>query len=217
MKEKKMEKIGKIIRIVLVILCFGALGYAIYWTEMTKENVRAGKASYHRLYEGGPFSFRGYSGDSLEVNIPEKVRGTEVTRISRFTEKEVPPSGYRVYIPDTVTVIGANAFSGCKDLTITGGINIVKIEENAFKDCSFAEPFPFYSGLTYIGDGAFEQAQGLGEVRLSRNMRHIGEHAFYGADVEQIKLPKQIEYIGEGAFDGTKWLEKQEGSDSRTE
>ena len=89
--------------------------------------------------------------DATVLNVPSTVNnGSPVTVIRNFkkltTVKEV-------LLPDTVTEIEAEAFSGCTSLEkINTPNNLKTINEKAFLNCSSLKEISFPEGLTFIGD-----------------------------------------------------------------
>ncbi len=59
------------------------------------------------------------------------------------------------------------------------------------------------SGVSYIGEGAFENCTGLVSISLPSNITDIKEHAFRGCtDLTEIHLPKHLNAIGASALRG---------------
>lgn len=109
-KEKRGQVRAKIIAgiIIAVIICAICLGCAPLNT-VTSKNI-----TFNKLYSG--YSCSKYNGNDYIVEIPSKVRGVTVYRISGWSFSQCD-SITTVYIPDTIEYIGANAFAGCDSLT----------------------------------------------------------------------------------------------------
>jgi len=167
----------------------------------------------YRKLEDGTVELYRYHGDDPIVHIPEKVKGKPVTRIGDYCfKRDGYTPEYQVYIPDTVRIIGGEAFWNCKNLTISGGKNVEKIEGGAFTGCSFTDGFPYFKSLKYIGNCAFLSVEYIGRIRLSDQLEYIGSCAFDNiAGLEEIEIPQSVSYIGDYAFVHTSWYEKQEG------
>ena len=117
-------------------------------------------------------------------------------------------------IPEGVTKIEASAFNGCKALTGTlslpstleyiGGGN-AGLELGAFRDCGFVGELKLPNKLTYLGEQAFLDCDGLyGEIHLPDELTYIGAGAFQGCKnlVGSITIPQGVKEINEGAFSG---------------
>ncbi len=84
----------------------------------------------------GPFLIVGdgillaYNGNNQEVTIPEGVKQIAPAVFSKHTEIA------SVILPNSLTVIGEDAFNGCNGLTkICGGDNVKSIQDRAFMGC----------------------------------------------------------------------------------
>lgn len=82
-----------------------------------------------------------------------------------------------VCIPDTVTSIGNEAFSHCKNLT------------------SLYIP----NSVTAIGKGAFYDSA-LKSVRLPEHITYIDNYTFHGCKLESVNIPNSVKSIGVEAF-----------------
>ncbi len=131
-----------------------------------------------------------------------------------------------VIIPDGVTTIGNNAFSGCawmKSAPLPA--TVTTIGKNAFANCSSLQSMELPGGVTTIGwnaflncstlteisipemtediSGAFQGCKGLKTVVLPYDLRTIGESAFYNCtSLSSIDLPDELETISAYAFYG---------------
>lgn len=86
----------------------------------------------------------------------------------------------RIILPDSVTEIGTNAFTGSTRL------KEVLTTQN--------------SKLEKIGNGAFSGCSSLKSIDL-KNIKEIGKQAFYGCNsIKKVYLSKKLEKVGEEAF-----------------
>ncbi|MBR1378470.1 MAG: leucine-rich repeat protein [Bacteroidaceae bacterium] len=91
----------------------------------------------------------------------------------------------KIYLPNTIRIIGYHAFGGCNSLTDIIIPNSVK----------------------YIGEWAFAGCSSLTQIVLPDSVKYIGEWAFAGcSSLTQIVLPDSVKYIGENVFSGCKLL-----------
>ena len=84
-----------------------------------------------------------------------------------------------VMIPNSVTIIGGNAFEGCKGLTsVTIPNSVTSIGDYAFRDCTGLTSVTIPSSATSIGVWAFAGCTGLTSVTIPNSITSIGDDAF---------------------------------------
>lgn len=112
-------------------------------------------------------------------------------------------------IPNSVTVIGTEAFFACDEMTsfnIPGWVT--SIGENAFARCSAMTSVTISEGVKVIGDGAFRECSSLMNVNIPNSVTDIGSFAFLAcASMKNISIPNSVERIGGGAFRHSKKVE----------
>lgn len=119
-----------------------------------------------------------------DIVIPATYRGLKVTAIANNAfHVTLDARNYNltsVEIPDSVTVIGDEAFRGCNLITN------INMSDN----------------VTEIGAYAFSGCSALTEIKLPRMLQTIGEYAFRGCDsITSIEIPDSVVTIGGGAFE----------------
>ena len=85
-----------------------------------------------------------------------------------------------VTLPDSVTVIEANAFLGCdamKSMNIPQGVK--KIGDNAFLCCESLKEIVIPDSVTELGMWCFSECKSLRTVSIPDSIRNIGALAFY--------------------------------------
>ena len=111
-------------------------------------------------------------------------------------------------IPDSVTSIGADAFSGCKSLAnVTIPDNVVTIGESAFADCDVLQ-YNTYDNAKYLGNSrnpylylAIANGEQITEYNLHSKTKFIGSYAFYYCtSLNSVTIPGSVTTIGEAAF-----------------
>ncbi len=107
-----------------------------------------------------------------------------------------------VDIPDSVTNIGFNSFSGCSGLTsITIGNGVTSIGEGTFSDCSGLTSITIPDRVTSIGGYAFNGCSGLTSVTIPDGVTSIRERAFSGCiSLTSITIPDSVTSIGSDAL-----------------
>ncbi len=109
-------------------------------------------------------------------------------------------------IPDSVTIIGYGAFSGCTSLAnITIPDSVTSIGDSTFSNCDSLESVTFgeNSQLTSIGDFAFAYCTSLASITFGENsqLTSIGSSAFSGCtSLASITIPVSVTSIGYSAF-----------------
>ncbi len=107
-------------------------------------------------------------------------------------------------IPESVTSIGKEAFTGNTDLSSFIIPNSIKtIGEKAFYYCNNLRTIDLGDGVTYIGDYAFSGCNSLRTVDLGDGVTYIGEKAFQSCSgLKSIVIPESVTNIGSNAFWG---------------
>jgi len=117
----------------------------IFLTLLTSCNAGAGKNDsptkglVYQVSENGEFCFvTGYEGSETDIVIPSEYEGLPVQSISGSAFKDSAITSVR--LPDSVTGIYYQCFSGCTSLKkIEFGTGIKYIEQNAFNGCTALE------------------------------------------------------------------------------
>lgn len=109
-----------------------------------------------------------------------------------------------VSIPDTVEVIGKNAFEDNTTVELVVVPNsVVRIDPYAFWGCDNLDTVVLGRGLTSVGDYAFAGCKGLKEMSIPANVTSIGVQAFGDCvNMTDISIPAETFYIHDTAFDG---------------
>lgn len=146
-----------------------------------------------------------YVGSGEDVVVPELI--TEIAP-QAFRGAEVET----VSLPSTLEKIGWSAFEGCaylSDIAIPEGVTV--IEREAFSGCASLETVHLPLTLTEIEDWAFESCGSLEHITVPEGVLRIGCAAFsYCDSLTSVVLPSTIAYLEDidGAFEGCYGLER---------
>ena len=114
-----------------------------------------------------------------------------------------------VTMPNTVTYIGKDAFSGCSNLkNVTLSNNLKDISSCAFDGCTNLSDIIFPDSLVSIGASAFQECVNLKSLKLSKNVKNIDFATFYKCNnLERIDVDKNNKYFT--AIDGVLYNKSQ--------
>lgn len=115
--------------------------------------------------------------------------------------------GESMVIPDSVRIIGADAFFNTNISSVTLGDGIEFIGNRAFDGVFYDTESPLsvldLPSVTYIGDYAFTSCDGIGELNLGDSLIEIGNYAFSSCEGigGTLTLPDTLVKIGNNAFE----------------
>ena len=109
-------------------------------------------------------------------------------------------------IPNDVTSIGDQAFSGCDGLTtVTIPASVTSIGTGAFNSCTGLTTVTIPDGVTSIGDQTFNNCTGLTTVTIGSGVTYIGYDAFYNCTKVEVVYcnadPKELTWDEGGCDD----------------
>ena len=132
------------------------------------------------------------------VSINSFVYNKEVTEIL-FAPRNASGT---IILPDTITHIGASAFSGCANITeIVIPESVTGIDSSAFKDCRSLTEINLPEGITSISGGVFENCSSLLHINIPSTVTTIESYAFGGCTkLSDVVIPDGVEFIGNRAF-----------------
>ena len=135
------------------------------------------------------------------ISIPSDVGGCPIVTIGSAFLGEDDLTG--VIIPDSVTYIGSQAFSGCNNLsgilTIPNGVTYIGTE--AFRACRISGTLIIPDSVSSIGNAAFFYCQELTEVLIPNSIDTIPDSMLNSCiKVRNVTIPDTVTKIGNRAF-----------------
>jgi hypothetical protein len=118
----------------------------------------------------GGIEIKKYSGTTIRVRIPEMIEGIQVKKIGNrcFQSSAV----MYVYIPNSVTIIGSDAFASCNSLTsITLPDDVAEIDNRAFWGCTALTSITIPDSVLKIGNSAFSNCTELTNFIYDGNLK----------------------------------------------
>lgn len=129
-------------------------------------------------------------------NVVVCVDGALITS-DQSTLLRVPSSFNDYVIPNTITIIGANAMEYTKMTSIVIPQNVTIIGNNAFQASSL-EHVELNEGLLQIGSYAFADCPNITEINLPNSLTSLGQYVFRSTNLTDITIPKNITTIQQG-------------------
>jgi hypothetical protein len=113
-----------------------------------------------------------------------------------------------VTIPEGVAVIGEEAFYGSSRLTtVTIPNSVTNIDYGAFSGCTGLTNVSIGNGVAAIGDNAFQNCTALASITIPNSVTNIGSSAFcICTSLTNVWIGNGVTAIGQGAFYGCRAL-----------
>jgi hypothetical protein len=166
-----------------------------------------GEAGYTKIFNTSFVSQTLF--DTLTLPDHTQLRiGKFVTTLGPFNDIGIRTRLYgQLELPNTLTTLATNAFSGCINLTgnirIPGSLSM--IETSAFESCTGFTSIEIEHGVTQIYDLAFKDCSGLtGNLLIPNSVTLIRHNAFKNCNGfnGQLTLSNSLTQIQDGAFSG---------------
>lgn len=110
-----------------------------------------------------------------------------------------------VRIPNGVTIIGEEAFSGSGLETVTLPNSVTAIGVGAFESCEALTSVTLPNGISYIEKLVFHDCHSLSAVVIPDSVKTIGKEAFFACEnLSSVTFGKGVTTIEESAFQSTK-------------
>ena len=121
--------------------------------------------------------------------------------IGKAPWNSVRESIQKVVLEDGVTSIGSCAFCVCSMTSIDIPDSVSMIGSNAFRDCQQLESVTIPSGVTSIEESTFYACYNLSTVTIPDGITSIGREAFSGCkNMKSVTIPDSVTCIGFQAF-----------------
>lgn len=175
--------------------------------------------TYSELSDG-TLMIEDYKGLDSEIIIPGEIAGKVVSEIGEGVfdagknllgdgrkisslQKDVRIHITKITVPETVRIIGKEAFLDCGVKMVELPDGLVEIGEGAFKCCKRLESIDLPASLKVIGEEAFSGIHGIGKWILPEGLETIEMGAFAYSTMQEIHIPATVKSIGNGAI--SKW------------
>lgn len=124
-----------------------------------------------------------FVGVAVGIGSGVDAAGDDEFRISGTTLTSYLGTDAYVSIPDTVTVIGEEAFAGNETLKgVTIPDSVTTVSYNAFKDCTALTNIILSDSISKVGPGAFEGCTALTTAQIGKNVKSWGTGVFTNCD-----------------------------------
>ncbi|HWQ98004.1 MAG TPA: leucine-rich repeat protein [Clostridia bacterium] len=134
------------------------------------------------------------------VEIPEGITGITLNAFSGRSVRSVK-------LPSSLTTIGVNAFAKCKELkSIDLPASLIELKAGAFSGCTSLQEISLPAGLQELGAYAFSYCP-IQYIEIPQLVDEIGAYAFLDCDqLFRVSLPEKLKEIKHGTFTGCKQL-----------
>ena len=105
-----------------------------------------------------------------------------------------------VMLPESVTTIGIVSFAACPNLKTVDMPGVKTIEQEAFSQSGLSDTLDLPETLEEIGAFAFSFCQGLTEIIIPKNVKKIGEGAFFEGGYTKAILKPLSPPVMEGVY-----------------
>jgi len=110
--------------------------------------------------------------------------------------------GYVVF-PETVKVIGADAYNGCKNLSyIEFSDTVTDIGNYAFYGCTALDEIDIPGTVINIGQQAFMACSNLKKLTMHKGTQTMGSQAFADCNLTEVRPSQTIRVLNDGMFTG---------------
>ena len=166
----------KLLSLLLLLLLLLGLPGVVQAQDAYSTNADGSIYTYSTNADGSA-NIVAYAGPPWVVTIPTNINGLTVTTIGEYAFNDLT-NLTSVTIPDSVTSIGASAFSLTSLTNVTIGNGVTSIGELAFYYCTSLTSVTIGNSVTSIGFQAFIDCTHLTSVTIPNSVTSIGSSAF---------------------------------------
>lgn len=135
----------------------------------------------------------------ISASVVEATEKTVTTdfQINGTTLVKYQGTASTVTIPDSITKIGEDAFSGNTTLvSVNIPSSVETIGYNAFADCTALEHISIPNGTTVIEDAVFSGCTNLSRVSFGKNLKKVGSGVFAGCSkLQKVDISSKNSYL----------------------
>ena len=143
---------------------------------------------YYTENTDGTFNVAAYQGEGGSVTIPERTNDGQVVSIldGVFYKNSTITN---IYIPDTITTIGIDAFGYCTKLkSVRLPQKLTAIPMECFVYCSSLTKITLPSSCSQIGYNAFSACKNLYQVNVTKNVKSITSSSFTDCNKKRLTI-----------------------------
>lgn len=199
--KKRFVSLLVALSITLTFLPIGAVAAA-------PNKIPQGNLIYTVNADGESVTVSGTSGSPTQLTIESSIsdgngKSYTVTKIGMGAFNNVRNTLTEVTLPNTVEIIGFQAFFNCSNLTkVIIPEDVRKIGQNAFNGCSQLTSITIPSTIENMNT-AFSGNTALSHVTLTNGISEISYSAFEGCTgLTEVEIPSSVNKIRQDAFNG---------------
>lgn len=179
--------------------------YIVYRPDSSLAASTASNEYTYQVIHDGTIAITKYTGTAADLVIPSVIDGWKVSAIGdqAFMNNKTIKS---VSIPEGVTSIGRNAFTGSSVQQVRLPSTMRILHEGAFRNAEKLQSINLPQGLEVLSNSVFNNAN-LSEITIPGSVKKIGIYACYSNEnLKSLTVEDGVQSIGEYAFSSCKNL-----------
>lgn len=150
---------------------------------------------YYTENTDGTFNVAAYQGEGGSVTIPERINDDRLFRFLMECFIRILTIT-NIYIPDTITTIGIDAFGYCTKLkSVRPPQKLTAIPMECFVYCSSLTKITLPSSCSQIGYNAFSACKNLYQVNVTKNVKSITSSSFTDCNKKRLTIVAPKKFI----------------------